>query len=182
MKKLLSLLSIFALVAVNISCSGDDDAPEKPETGGTVCYGKSYKGELLSGDLASGDESKYFAMETVIDVKLDSVQDSQDSFMDIVLNDVRFAEKMPVALDITLKDIPCVMSFDDNGYTVISFSAADVAPYINSEPQPVPAYMFATIHGTIQDNELQLSAKMANDLDAYVAGMEFVFNGREIIE
>ena len=94
------------------------------------------------------------------------------SVVDVVLNDVKFSPLMPVTIDITLKDIPC---YNNGNFT---FSAENVVPYINKEPEPQPKYKFADIFGTIvDDNKLVLVAKMADDLAFYVSGKDFVFTG-----
>lgn len=125
---------------------------------------KSYKGNLLVGD---------FTKEAVVKITMNENEGS----LDLVIEGAKFAANMPLELDITLKEIPYLV----NDGTV-SFSAEDVAPYINAENEPVPAYKFAIVEGTVQGSKLLLDAKMADDLAAYVAGMEFVFEGTEIVE
>ena len=107
----------------------------------------------------------------VVDVKIDQVAGS----LDLVLNDVKFAANMPLTLDITLKEIPYLVN---DG--ALNFSATNVAPCINAENEPVAAYTFASVNGVIEGDRLLLDAKMAEDLAAYVAGMEFTFEGTEI--
>lgn len=127
-----------------------------------VVSGKSYKGDLLSGD---------FVKEIVVDLDTDEAS----STMDVVLNDVKFAANMPLTLNITLKDVPYV-EYDG----IITFNAENIAPYMNSETEPAPAYMFAVVEGSVSGSNLLLSAKMASGLAPYLAGMEFVFNGVEV--
>ena len=120
-----------------------------------------------AGNLAVGG----FEKSVVVDVKIDQVAGS----LDLVLNDVKFAANMPLTLDITLKEIPYLVN---DG--ALNFSATNVAPCINAENEPVAAYTFASVNGVIEGDRLLLDAKMAEDLAAYVAGMEFTFEGTEI--
>lgn len=128
-----------------------------------VDFQGGYKGNLAVGD---------FSNEKVVDV----LRDKNLSTMDIVINDAQFAANMPVAIDITLKGIPYVW----NGG--ISFSATEILPFIGTSEEPVAAYKFASLSGTILDGKLVFTAKMADDLAPYVAGKEFVFDGVEIVE
>lgn len=140
---------------------------------GTIGFSSSYKPEVpVAGDLRSyagelvvGDFSK----TTTIDV----VFDESASTVDIVINDVKFAENMPMTLDITLKEIAYTYTTDGN----VCFSGENVAPYIGLLETPSDAYTFASVSGTIQGNRLSLSARMADNLAQYVAGKEFVFEG-----
>ena len=61
---------------------------------------------------------------------------------------------------------------------VLSFSAIEIDPYMNKEPEPQPEYRFATFRGVVKGNELVLEAKMSDDLKSSSrAGKEFRFNG-----
>ena len=82
-----------------------------------------------------------------------------------------------MTLDITLKGIPYLMK---DG--AVMFEASDVVPYINAEPDPMPAYTFASVSGSIAGNFLTLNARMADDLATYVAGKEFAFEGGETVK
>lgn len=124
---------------------------------------KNYKGSLVVGDFTKED--------VVIGIT------KNGDMVDILLNDVKFAANMPLVLDITLKDVPCT-AVDGN----ITFAAENVAPYMNTETEPAPQYMFASVNGTVNGGKLSFDAKMADDLAPYVAGKEFVFNGEEIAE
>lgn len=126
--------------------------------------GKSYEGDLAVGE---------FTSKIVVDI----VKDEDASVLDIVINDVKFAAGMPMTLDITLKGIPYLMK---DGTVV--FEASDVVPYINAEPDPMPAYTFASVSGSIAGNFLTLNARMADGLAAYVAGKEFAFEGGETVK
>lgn len=122
----------------------------------------SYAGELLVGG---------FAKNTVVDVTFNEAA----STVDIVINDAKFAENMPLVIDIALRGIPYTSD------ETITFAATDVVPYINAEPEPVNAYTFATFEGNIVGGRLVLAAKMSENLAPYVAGKVFEFSG-EIVE
>lgn len=126
--------------------------------------GKSYEGDLAVGE---------FTSKIVVEI----VKDEDASVLDIVINDVKFAAGMPMTLDVTLKGIPYLMK---DG--AVMFEASDVVPYINAEPDPMPAYTFASVSGSIAGNFLTLNARMADGLAAYVAGKEFAFEGGETVK
>ena len=127
--------------------------PEQPKFNGG-----SYAGELVVGD---------FVLSSVIDVTFNELK----STLDVVINDAKFAEKMPLNIDITLKGIPC------NVGETVTFAATDIVPYINAEPQPVPAYTFALVEGEIDSGKISFIARMADTLESYVAGKVFEFEG-----
>lgn len=157
MKKLFYLFAVTMLFA---ACSKENDGieiPDTPETNST-----SYNGTLLADS---------FATAAVIDI----TPVANTSTVDIVLNDVKFAPNMPIVLDITLKGIPYTKSD-----SVFSFSANNIAPFINTGTEPVATYTFDKVQGRIIGKSLNLSAKMAENLAPYIAGMEFQFNGTEV--
>lgn len=165
MKKIISFLAIPMLF---MACTNDDTPEVKDPTPSTTV---SYKGELKVGDITSGSESDYFVMESVVSVT------KNDSTVDILFNDVKFAERMPVLIDITLKHVPSLSAANN-----LVFRAENVIPFINTDTVPNAEYKFATLHGTIAGNELLFNAKMADELAPYVAGMEFEFSGTEVAE
>ena len=124
---------------------------------------KNYKGSLVVGDFTKED--------VVISVT------KNGNTVDVLLNDVKFAANMPLVLDITLKALPCTVDGAN-----LSFAAENVEPYMNTETEPAPQYMFAAVNGVVNADKLSFDAKMADDLAPYVAGKEFVFNGYEIAE
>lgn len=131
----------------------------KPDGGSA----KNYKGSLVVGDFTKED--------VVISVT------KNGNAVDILLNDVKFAANMPLVLDITLKALPCTVDGAN-----LSFAAENVAPYMNTETEPAPQYMFAAVNGVVNAGKLSFDARMAEDLAPYVAGKEFVFRGEEIAE
>lgn len=123
---------------------------------------RSFKGELLVGD---------FSKEVIIDIKKNVT-----GTLDIVINDAKFAANMPLTLDITLKDIQYTAEDD------LTFMAENVAPFINTETEPAPNYMFAFVEGRLSGETLVMSAKMSEELAPYLAGKEFLFEGVEVVE
>ena len=166
----------FLISSVEASLTGDKFVVSAVTAMGTIGFSnavvnikpvggsaKNYKGSLVVGDFTKED--------VVIGIT------KNGDMVDILLNDVKFAANMPLVLDITLKDVPCT-AVDGN----ITFAAENVAPYMNTETEPAPQYMFAAINGTVEGSKLVFDAKMAEGLAPYVAGKEFVFNGEEIAE
>ncbi len=101
-----------------------------------------------------------------------SVTETTDSTVDVFFDNVKFAAAMPLKIDITVKDVPCLKAGN-----VLSFSATDIDPYMNREPEPQPQYRFASIAGAVEDGELVLEARMSDDLKPSRAGKSFSFKG-----
>lgn len=101
-----------------------------------------------------------------------SVTETTDSTVDVFFDNVKFAAAMPLKIDITVKDVPCL-----KGGAVLRFSAVDIDPYMNRETEPQPEYRFASIAGTVEDGELVLEARMSDDLKPSRAGKSFSFKG-----
>ena len=101
-----------------------------------------------------------------------SVTETTDSTVDVFFDNVKFAAAMPLKIDITVKDVPCIKAGG-----VLSFSAVDIDPYMNREKEPQPKYRFATISGAVEGDELVLVARMADDLKPSLAGKDFTFKG-----
>ena len=141
---------------------------------GTIGFSNAFKSPMeetpaettYKGDLAVGD----FVKEVTVGVTKNLTRGT----VDFTIYDAKFAANMPLELDITLKDIPFTGS--------TGFAANNVAPYINNEPEAVPAYMFATIEGNVTGEELSFVARMSDEIAGYVAGKEFVFEGIKITE
>ena len=119
---------------------------------------------MYYGDLVVGD---YTQKNVGI-----SVTEASDSTVDIFFDNVKFAAAMPLKIDITVKDVPCVKAGD-----VLSFSATDVDPYINREQEPQPEYRFAPISGVVEGDGFWLEARMSDDLKPSRAGKRFSFSG-----
>ena len=151
MKNIIKLL-ILSVVFVLGACV-DNSTTFPPETDGV------FYGDLVVDDYTD----KHIGI---------SVTETSDSAVDIFFNDVKFAKAMPVRIDITVKGVSS-QKVDE----ILCFSATDIDPYVNTEPDRQPAYRFAEISGTVTGNELVLSAKMADDLKPSRAGKKFSFRG-----
>ncbi len=149
MKKI--ILSLFLPLAL-LSCV--DNSTTFPENSDSVYY----------GDLVVGD---YIQRNVGI-----SVTETSDSTVDVFFDNVKFAAAMPLKIDITVKDVPCMKSG-----AVLRFSAVDIDPYMNREKEPQPEYRFAFISGAVEGSELLLEARMSDDLKGSRAGKEFSFKG-----
>ena len=148
MKKI--ILSLFLSVAL-VSCV--DNGTTFPEDTDGVYY----------GNLTVGDYTERVGI---------SVTETSDTTVDVFFDNVKFAKAMPLRIDITVKDVPCIKA---NG--VIAFSATGVDPYMNKEKEPQPEYRFAEIAGAVEGNELVLEARMSDDLKESRAGKRFSFKG-----
>lgn len=148
MKKI--ILSLFLSVAL-VSCV--DNGTTFPEDTDGVYY----------GNLTVGDYTERVGI---------SVTETSDTTVDVFFDNVKFAKAMPLRIDITVKDVPCIKA---NG--VIAFSATDVDPYMNKEKEPQPEYRFAEIAGAVEGYELVLEARMSDDLKESRAGKRFSFKG-----
>ena len=149
-----AILSVVSLVLVTLLSCVDNSTTFPVDADGV------YYGTLVVGD--------YTQRNVGI-----SVTETSDSTVDIFFDNVKFAAAMPLKIDITVKDVPCTKAGD-----ILRFSAVDIDPYMNREPEPQPKYRFARILGVVEGNELTLVAKMSDDLDASRAGKDFAFNGR----
>ena len=150
MKNIIKLL-ILSVVFVLGACV-DNSTTFPPETDG-VYY----------GDLTVGDYTERVGI---------SVTETSESTVDVFFDNVKFAKAMPVRIDITVKGVT-LQKTDE----MLCFSATDIEPYVNKEPNPQPAYCFAEIEGTVKDKELVLSARMSDDLKPSRAGKRFSFKG-----
>lgn len=142
------------VVAVALFHSCDEGGVTPP-----VDVDDMYRGKLTVGDYINNSVGI-------------SVTENTDSTVLIFFDNVKFAKAMPVYIDITVKDVPCINS---NG--VLSFCMNNVDPYLNKEKEPSPNYRFAVVEGTVVGDELLLSAKMSDDLVPSRAGKEFSFRG-----
>ena len=148
-----AILSVVSLVLVTLLSCVDNGATFPENTDGV------YYGDLLVGD--------YTQRNVGI-----SVTETSDTTVDVFFDNVKFAAAMPLKIDITVKDVPCIKAGG-----VLSFSAVDIDPYMNREKEPQPKYRFATISGAVEGDELVLVARMADDLKPSLAGKDFTFKG-----
>ena len=145
--KLLLLLPLFLLSCV-------DNSSTFPDNADGVFYGRLTVGSYTQDNVGI------------------SVTVVSDSTVDVFFNDVKFAALMPVKVDINVKGVPFTKYGD-----ALSFSAIDIDPYMNKEPDPQPEYRFSTISGVVEGNELLLEAKMSEHLKPSRAGKTFSYRG-----
>ena len=143
-----------------ILCSCADDDTTMPYTPPQE-HSFSFTGDLQVGDFTLSDAA--------VTVKANIGAAGR---MDIVMQGVKFSDKMPVTLDITLCNLACT---NEGGKMV--FSGENIVPLIGSTPSA--DYTFATARGEfdMRTSALTFDAKMADNLAAHVAGKEFVYNG-----
>ena len=134
--------------------------------GACVDNSTTFPGEadgVFYGELTVGDYTERVGI---------SVTETSDTTVDVFFDDVKFARNMPLRIDITVKDVPCLKVG-----SVLGFAAVDIDPYMNREVESQPEYRFATISGTVEGNELLLEARMSDDLKPSRAGKQFSFSG-----
>lgn len=154
MKKLL-FLPLFALMALILpSCSDDDNNPGGG--GETIETTTTYNGKLIVNGSYAKDS---------VDCKVEFAEDKQSFTLDIYK--VKFAEAMPVSIDIAIPGIPATANGND-----VTFSGDTIVPLVGVVPSP--AFTFYNIDGEIKDGELKFSAVCTRGL--------FTFRGKEVIE
>lgn len=162
---------------VELHLSGDKLTVEAKTPRGTIMFSNAFLTPIKPAGGASNYSGSLLVGDFVNEgIKVGVVKNEAASTLELVINDVRFAEGMPVKIDITLKDIPYTV---DGG---IKFDVTDVLPYINTEQEPAQAYAFASVAGEIEGNSLYLTAQMADNLAPYLAGKVFEYSGVKITE
>lgn len=150
MKNIIKILFLSAVVLLQ-SCVENDTTFSADADG------------VFYGDLTVGDYTERVGI---------SVTETSDSTVEVFFDNVKFARAMPVRIDITVKDISSWRSAE-----VLSFSATDIDPYVNKEPDRQPLYRFAEMEGVVADSRLVLSARMSDGLKPSLAGKKFSFTG-----
>lgn len=157
MKRILFILPLLLAVATFTSCAGDDY--EMPVSSAPASGVFSFKGCLRAGDYEMPEA------EVVVELNQKAV-----GYADIKMSGVKFSDKMPMALDITLSNVPCT---ETDGKLL--FSGENIVPLIAGKANS--DYRFALLSGWINADasEITFVAQMADDLAAHVAGMVFVY-------
>lgn len=156
MRKLLLILPLFVAILAFNSCSDDDiTLPFTPPEELSL----SFSGNLQVGDFTLADAT--------VDVEANK---EEAGYMDIHMQGVKFSDKMPVTLDITLSRVPCT---ETDGR--LMFAAEDIVPLIAGKANS--DYMFAFLSGWVNADatEITFAAQMAEDLAPHVAGMIFTY-------
>ena len=150
MKNIIKILFLSAVVLLQ-SCVENDTTFSADADG------------VFYGDLTVGDYTERVGI---------SVTETSDSTVEVFFDNVKFARAMPVRIDITVKEVQSWKNED-----VLSFSATDIDPYVNKEPDRQPSYRFAEMEGVVTGSSLTLSARMADGLKPSLAGKKFSFSG-----
>lgn len=154
MRKLI-LLPLFALMTIILpSCSDDDN--NSGGGGENIETSTIYNGKLIVNGSYTKDS---------VDCKVEFTEDKQSFTLDIYK--VKFAEAMPVSIDIAIPGIPATINGDD-----VTFSGDTIVPLVGVVPSP--AFTFYNIDGEIKEGELKFSATCTRGL--------FTFSGKEVIE
>lgn len=143
MKKffLFPLMVLATLIALP-ACSDDDKEtidPGKPETP----VATTYTGRLTVNNGAYIKEDA--------DCEITFAENGNKLTLNI--NNVKFAEAMPVTINLSVPKIPCTRL---NGKTF--FSGYDIVPMMGVAP--AEAYKFSTITGSIENSALEFSATL----------------------
>lgn len=143
MKKffLFPLMVLATLIALP-ACSDDDKEtidPGKPETP----VATTYTGRLTVNNGAYIKENA--------DCEITFAENGNKLTLNI--NNVKFAEAMPVTINFSVPEIPCVT---ENGKTI--FSGNDIVPLMGVAP--AEAYKFSAITGSIENSALEFSATL----------------------
>ena len=134
MKKYLLLLIIVAAPLL-FYCSSGSVGDDSVYTG------------VLEVDAIADDE-----LFTLNNVDCGIELDEANSTMNLVMYDVKFAEKMPIKITLTVKDIPCVISEESVRFSFEGYKE----PFWGI--MQMPAYAFSKIEGVVSDNALSFSA------------------------
>lgn len=148
MKKLL-LLPLFAILFLMPSCSSDDD--KTPPPAGTTNFGtvQAYAPGATEG----------FIMENV---ETEVVVNSERTALTLTIYDVKFAEAMPITYDITLQDIPCVVTED----AVVFENNDDIIPLVGTTSSP--DFIFSKVEGCIdRAGNISFNAEMIRGTFTY---------------
>lgn len=158
MKRLMLLLSVLAIFS---SCTD-----EKIEFVPSFNVGEARMFQF-TGDLQVGD---YTMSDAAVVVETNK---NGAGTMELKMEGVKFSDKMPVTIDITLSGVSCAET-DGRLY----FSGENIVPLVGGEANS--DYTFALLTGWINADasEITFSAKMADDLAPHVAGMNFVYSAK----
>lgn len=160
MKKLFLIFPLFAVITLFNSCSDSDiTLPVPPPEELSL----SFSGDLQVGDFTLADAT----------VKVEANKE-EAGYMNIFMHGVKFSDKMPVSLDITLSRVPCT---ETDGR--LMFAAENIIPLIAGNANS--NYTFAFLSGWINADasEIIFTAQMADDLAPHVAGMTFTYTAND---
>lgn len=133
MKKILTLAAMFAALAFSVSCSDNDDPKEEN------FVDTAYVGTVN----VSMSASNTYTCENVT-VLVTDFDGEQDDDADIVMQKVKFAEKMP-DMDIYIKDVPATYS---NGTLILK--GTNIVPQL-ANGTPYEQFTATNLSGKISD-------------------------------
>jgi hypothetical protein len=156
MKKFLLFPLLVFMTALVVPACSDDDKDELDNNDKTEETTK-YNGTLI----VNGHYKKE-------NTDCEIIFDEQKEKLTMTIFQVKFAENMPLTLDISLQGIPCNATNE-----MTTFSGNDIVPMMGEVP--VPAYTFSNIEGSIKDDtDLIFSATLTKGT--------FTFNGKKVVE
>ena len=149
MKHLIFKFLLFIVPILSISCSKDDNKNGIIGTG----YNE-YKGLL---EITKDGTLSY--MEPNADVI--ATYNAANNSVTLLLKDIKFDDKMPMTLDITLSNIPCTIDeFDD-----ISFNVASIVPTVAGKPYE--QFTFTNLKGRVMDIGMDYTANCIGNVIKY---------------
>ena len=145
MKRLMFLMCVVALVFTTSCIKG-------PSVGGKSST--EYTGKLVVTDLAT-DEVTYTDNEAKVTLAIPNVMEPK---MDIVFNGVKFAELMPIKLNLAMLGIPFTTSVSEDGTSInYIFDEKNVIPESFDEQ-----YLINRIWGSV-GSRIEISFTMINE-------------------
>jgi hypothetical protein len=137
----LSKLFFMAIIAVSLSaCGGDEPAPPVVVPNGT------YVGTLSVGQ----NNGTVFTQENVSVV----FEISKDNVVKLVMQQIKFSERMPLTLDMTIDSIAATAASDAEGYVLLGNNIVPTAM-----GGPYPDRTITELVGNVTDKTLSVSMK-----------------------
>ncbi len=139
MKKVNKFLALLAMTALFAGCNNEDPQNDGSQESGQAT---SYVGTMV---VVQKDETNFTQQNVVVDYEITDA----DGLV-LTFNQVSFSPKMPVKLDMAIKNVQYV----ENG-EITSFTGTDIIPYAMGGP--FEAHIVTNLSGTIQDGTMSLS-------------------------
>ncbi len=148
MKKFI-LLPLLAVLFLIPSCSNDDDKTPPPASTSAI-------GTL---EVLAAGETDIFECENV---ETEAVVNGERTALDLCIYGAKFAQAMPRPVDITLQNIPCVVTED----AVVFENDRDIVPLVGTLPSP--GFTFTKIEGSIdREGNISFNAEMTRGTFTY---------------
>ena len=139
MKKVNKFLALLAMAIMFVGCNDDEPTQQEPQGQNEQI---SYVGTMV---VVQKDETNFTQQNVVVDYEITDA----DGLV-LTFKQVSFSPKMPVKLDMAIKNVQYV----ENG-EITSFTGTDIIPYAMGGP--FEAYIVTNLSGTIQDGTMSLS-------------------------